>query len=365
MAVSKRNLRYCEVLYNSVYYNILVGVDTLDEIDNILQDWALEELETTLDLPTALIQNKDITELLTTLDIDNYVYLQSAVSSYMDVPRSVGLSGTLPTFPTTLTDGKYVMPATTVFLWSAPLFTGFFGEYNVATASFTLSSGINYIGITYNSGSPVWQLYSSETSFNYSSIIPVVAVLNFSSELYIIPLGQTGSGLPEKLLENQQKRKKFEIITDYTLDTDNNYVELSALTVNNGTYDIDCLAVDTETVSNDMYLYYKDVSQVWQTTKVTQINNTQYQSASGLASLAGGEFVINNIYRVIDDTNLLLFTTLSNKFATLASAKESIESTILPDNIKYAAILVGRIIVEKDSTTPVIQQIQKSSFGVI
>jgi hypothetical protein len=364
MAVSKRNLRYCEILHESTYYDVLIGVDTLDEVDGILQDWALAELGEALDLPTELTQNKDITEILTTLNVDNYVYLQSAVSSYMDVPRSAGLSGTLPTFPTELVAGKYVMPATTVFLWSEPLFAGYFGEYTVATASFTLASGINYIGITFNSGTPIWQLYSSETSFNYSSIIPVIAILNFSDTLYLIPLGQTGSGLPEKLLENQQKRKKFDIITDYTLATDTNYVELSALTVNNGTQDIDCLAVDTETVSNDMYLYYKDVSQVWQNTKVTQINNTQYQSGSGLASLAGGEFVINNIYRVIDDTNLLLFSTLSNKFASLDAAVKSVENTTLPDNIKYSSVLVGRIIVEKDSTSPTIQQVQKSSFGI-
>jgi hypothetical protein len=342
----------------------MIAVNDLDEVNNILQEWALSNFGEVLDLPEALIKNKDATEIITK-NIDSFVYLESPISSYMNVSRYAGISGDLPTFPKELVGGEYVMPATVAFLYSETDFSGYFGEYSISSSNFTLATGVNYIGIDFNGGTPIWQLYSNDSYFNYSSIIPVIAVFSFSGSVYILPIGQTGYGLPEKLIEVQNKRKPFDIITDFTLTTDTNYIELGDLTVNNGVQDIDCLAIDTELVDNDMYLYYRDGSSVWQTTKVTQINNTQYQSSgSGLQSLGAGEFVINNIYRVIDSEKLLLFYTLTDKFANITDALNSELATDLPDEVKKTAVLVGRIIVEKDSTTPTVTKVQKVNFGV-
>jgi hypothetical protein len=365
MSINRKNLRYCEVLYNNKHYDVMIAVSDLDDVNNILQEWSLDTFGEVLDLPEALVQNKDATEIITR-DIDSFVYLKSPVSTFMDMPRYAGLSGSLPVFPTELAAGKYVMPDATAYLYSEAGFTGYFGEYSIPTQDFTLSSGINYIGITFNSGSPVWQIYSDDSYFNYSSIIPVITILYFSSNIHVIPTGQTGYGLPEKLLEVQNKRLIFDAIGDFSLVTDTNYIELGQVTVSNGVYYIACPAIDTEVVDNDMYLYYKDISSVWQTTKVTQINNTQYQSTGGgLSALGAGEFVINNVYRVIDSDKKLIFLTLTDKFVDLASATDSIISTDLPGEIKESAVFVGRIIVEKDSTAPAIQKIQKISLGVV
>jgi len=109
-----------------------------------------------------------------------------------------------------------------------------------------------------------------------------------------------------------------------------------------------------------MWLWYKDGSGVWQKNENSQINNTQYQGdGTGLQNLGAGEFVINYIYRVIDDTNLLLFNVLSSNFSTLTGAKESDMITDLPDIIKNSGVLVGRMIVEQSSTSPTVQKIQR------
>lgn len=365
MAMTRKNVRVCEVKYLTAYYDVILAVDDLDEVNDILQEWALWKWGVTLDLPEALIYNKDITEVLTSVDTDSFAYVKSAISAYMDMPRYAGISGVLPTFPTALADGLYVLPACTAFLYSEADFGGFFGEYNIATSSVTLSAGLNYIGIRYNGGDPEWVLYSADTSFDYSSIIPAVVVLLIGTTPYVIPYGQMGYGLPEKLIENQKNRKTFEIITEFTLGHTTLYVTLSALTVNNGTEDTALLSMDTEDVGNTMIQYYKDASSVWQTSTITQINNTQYQSAAGLAALVGGEFVINYIFRTVDETNRLLFMVLSNKFATLAAAKESEMLTDLPDVIKKTSVLVGRFIVEQASGAPVVQKVQRPIFGTV
>jgi hypothetical protein len=361
--ISRKNLRYCQVTYLSRLYDVLVAVATLDEVDNVLQEWALNKWGVTLDLPAACLVNKDITEVLTSVVIDSYAYLKSPSSSYMEIPRYAGIKGTYPTLPTALDDDdKYVCPETDVFIYSLAGQDGVLGEYSVAELALTPNVGINFLGISYASAVPVWVFYTAETSIDYSSIIPVATVLYFESTVFNIPFGQTGYGLAEKNLKVRNRRKKFEILDTYTLANSGLYVELSALTVSTGVEEIDCLAMDTETLLNDMYLYYKDSSQVWQKSKVTTLDNAQYQSASGLDNLAGGEFVINNIYRVVSEDGLLMFNVLSNKFATAQLAMNNGEVEI-PAIIRDSAVCVGRFIIEQGSSSPVVQKVQKVVFG--
>lgn len=367
MATAK-NLRYCQVYHEEVYYDVMVALTDLDELDDVLQEWAVAVLGEAITLPDELIQNKAISELLTSLDLDNYAYVKSAVSAYMDFPRYAGMSGTFPTLPKVLVGGYYVVPAGTAFLWSTSGFTGVFGEYTIASGSLTLTENeVNFIGVDYNSGSPQYTVYTAATSFNYSSIIPVAMVLYYNSELNVIPIGQYGYALPEKLIQNQKKRDEFKIIDDFTLDDSTLYVETGAIDVNVGVSDITCPAMDTEDADADMVLWYKDALGAWQRSVSNTINNTQYQtSGSGLASLSGGEFVINYLFRVIDDTNKLIFNVLSNKFASAALAKESDMITDLPDAIKEGCVLIGRMIVEQGSSSPTVQKVQRvNSFGTV
>ena len=44
MASVYKNLRYCEIYHDSEYYDVMIAVDDLDEVNNILQEWALEEI---------------------------------------------------------------------------------------------------------------------------------------------------------------------------------------------------------------------------------------------------------------------------------------------------------------------------------
>jgi len=362
MTISRKNLRYCQVKYLTAYYDVLVAVSTLDEVDNVLQEWALNKWGVALDLPTACLINKDITEVLTSVAIDNYAYLQSPSSAYMEIPRYAGIKGTFPTLPTVLVDSKYVCPETDVFIYSLAGQDGVLGEYGVASLALTPNIGINFLGISYASAVPTWVFYTAETSLNYSSIIPVATILYFESTVFNIPFGQTGYGLAEKNLKARNRRKKFDILDTFTLANSGLYVELSALTVSNGVEEISCTAMDTETLLNDMYLYYKDSSQVWQKSKVTTIDNLQYQGASGLANLAGGEYVCNNIYRVVSGNGLLMFNVLSNKFASEQAAMNSGEVEI-PAIIRDSAVCVGRMIVAQGSSSPVVQKIQKVVFG--
>ncbi len=365
---TKKNLRYCQVEYNNRTYDVMVAVTDLDEVNDALQEWALEKLGATLDLPTKLLINKDAVEALTSFAVDSYVYLKGPSRSYMDMPRYVGITGNMPVLPTELVGGKYVMPATTACMYSQSSYGGYFGEYAIAEAEFTLSSGVNYIGATITAlGVPQYQLYSSFSSFDFSQTFPVCTVLNFGGVISVYPFDFKSTGLPESMAKIGASDERFRIASAFTLagvDAVAKNVQLGAITVRSGLASTLCAAVDTALVNNDMYLAYKDNSSVWQEVAVTGYDNLQYQSGSGLANLSAGEFVANNIFRVVDAGNEILFNVLSGKFSTLQEALNSGELTDLPEYITATAVLVGRIIVEQGSTTATVQKVQKTVFGV-
>jgi hypothetical protein len=367
MAANKKNLKVCEIqhtphLGSLTTYDVIIAIAETDEIDSVLQDWALATIGETLNLPEEMIYCKDITEVISSLDIDEFVYLQSAVSSYMDAPRYAGVSGDLPLFPVALSGGLYVLPACEAFLWSQAGGQGYFGKYTIPTKGLSITEGLNYIGIRFNSGQPEYIKYTDMTAFDYSSIIPLIIVLSFSGVLFLFPFGQSGDVLPEKLLQNDLDPK---IKGAFTLSSASNYVSLSAVTVKKGVEETDCEAVVMSDPDNDMYLYYKDSSHVWQKSAVTVLNNTQYQSTGGLASLSPGDYVVNYIYRMINPDSKVLFSVLSGAFDSLADAKESEFVSDLPDVIKDTAVLVGRAIVVQASTSPVVQKVQYVNFGTV
>lgn len=363
MAINKMNIRACQVLYLAKAYDVLIALYADDELDNALQEWAINKWGVALNLPSALVYNKDITEVLTSMSIDSFAYLKSPISTYMDMPRYAGISGDFPTLPVTLdTNSKYVCPETNAYFYTLVGQDGVFGEYSVPELALTLNAGINFLGISYNLGIPVWTIYTAESSIDYSKVFLVATILYFGTTIFNIPFGQTGYGLPEKNLKARNRRKKFEILDTYTFINSGLYVELSALTVSTGVEEIACLAMDTQSLLNDMYLYYKDSSQVWQNSKVTALDNLQYQGASGLANLSAGEFVVNNIFRVVSEDGLLLFNVLSNKFASAQLAMNSGEVEI-PAIIRDSAVCVGRFIIEQNSSSPAVQKVQKVIFG--
>lgn len=363
------NLRYCEVLHNGTYYDVMIGVNDLDEVNDVLQDWALATLGVSIDLPTALTKNQDITEVLTTKDISSYVYTKSSSTGYLDAARFAGVSGTYPTLPRTLVAGKYVMPACTARLWTLANFQGVFGTYSVPSSALTLTAdAMNYIGIRYNSGVPEYYVYANQDLFDYSTIIPVGGVLYWGSEIIPIPFGQSGDGMAEKLYRNQTERKEFSVLGNFTLVADGRYLKLSSMNVNAGTEDFALDAVDTSSASTGyLYLFYKDSAQDWQNMDVSGLlENTNYQGDGiGLQALTTGEYVVQYLYRLVDEESEQIFSVLSGKFASLAAAKESDIVIDIPNELSKASVLIGRAITEQGASSTVIQKIQTASFGTV
>lgn len=362
MALNKGNLRFCTIEHNDTTYDVAVVVSSLDELDNILQEWAIATIGETLNLPEELIANKDATEVVTALDVDNFAYLKSPVSKYMDMPRSAGVSGEFPALPVALdANGLYAMPSIKVFLYSEAGYTGYFGEYSVEAATLQLVAGANILCVAFNNGVPIYQAYTDLSSVDDSSVIPVAYVLSFAGALFVTPLGQAGYGLAEKLLKLNRLLNRFEIVGGFGLTVTNLYVALSSLVVSNGIDALTTLDMDTSLSTNDLYMFYRDASSAWQNTKVAQLSNTKCQG-TGLVDMTAGQFVVHHLYRV--PSKLLLFTVPSAAFATAQDAINSAIPAALPAEISSSAVLVGRAIIGQGATTAIVQKVQKTAFGI-
>jgi hypothetical protein len=84
VTATNKNIRICQVLYDEEYYNVVVAISSFDELDDVLNSWALQKfgivsggqtvLSPPLGLPESLIYSKTITDVISTLDLDDLVY---------------------------------------------------------------------------------------------------------------------------------------------------------------------------------------------------------------------------------------------------------------------------------------------------
>ena len=82
---------------------------------------------------------------------------------------------------------------------------------------------------------------------------------------------------------------------------------------------------------------------------VPVVDNLYYDNGTDKVALGSGQWVINYIYRGIEDQDHM-YTVLSNTFTTIEEAKASAVIGNLPAIISAHAVLIGRVIVQQSQT---------------
>jgi hypothetical protein len=82
------------------------------------------------------------------------------------------------------------------------------------------------------------------------------------------------------------------------------------------------------------------------------LNNTQYDDGTNLQTLSSSQWVINYVYRGVEDQDHS-YVVLSNAYNSLEEARAAAVIGALPELITSHAVLIGRIIVLKDSLVDV------------
>lgn len=219
------------------------------------------------------------------------------------------------------------------------------------------TDSVVYIGIDYNSGSPILVNKSTDT-WDYDTQFPLGSVINQKDDLYIKnDYWWVGDGLTNVIERFQSEGViRDEKVGGLTLSyTGTRNPTLSAGVVwsllNEFTIDAkDCSGSDT------FNAFYRDGASGWtRETGLTQWNNTHYDDNSGtLAEMDNNKYANIWVFVEIDSANngTLMLIYPQNQYVSSAEA-EAEEVPSFPSNWYDHGILVGRILFKKEVDAPV------------
>ena len=231
-------------------------------------------------------------------------------------------------------------------------------DFNTPLKKYTLTGGTysfsdnttNYLIVDYSGGTPMIYSSISRANINQSSVHPIVTVYRDGNSLQILDWDEMGKGLANKMSDRLVRTERFkpEIGGLAIGELATRYVTLTAGVVWYGAANYSLDAVNSSTDSMDLWYHSGGT---WTKTGTTQYNNTQYDNGTDLVDLftgTTGNTGVNWVFRSVESDKHLMIV-LGNESYTLADAQAS-TIPIVPDVVSSHAILVGRIIVERNAT---------------
>jgi hypothetical protein len=202
-----------------------------------------------------------------------------------------------------------------------------------------------------------WVMLSSMDSIDYIRYIPYFTSFkragsnNFHFQKMILKFHGELDINHERLLTTTRYYKTNQALTGLSVDTSLNIV-LNGGVVYNSNYKYDLPSVTAST----RQFKCTNISGTWSITSNTTpiLNNTQYNTVSGLSDLTDGYWGSTYVYRGVEDQDHMYTVLGASEYPSLslAQADNSIPNT--PELISGHAIFVGRVIVQKNTTSGII-----------
>lgn len=240
--------------------------------------------------------------------------------------------------------------------------TNYFIMWPSSTAIPIASNSIEYIGVSYNAGTPIVSTKAT-SSWDYDTEFPLGVVINEGGVLYI-------SSTPWVTADNMTNViERFD--SDAVVSRDNRVgglvlsntgtrnVAVTAGTILARMSELSVSAIDTS-ASSTFDAYYRDGASGWtKQSAQTQWNNTNYDDGDGtLGSITALSYSSRWFYLMADGKLAMLYG--QNNSATLAAALNDGVPSSAPNRITQMGILIGRFIIQASGSTPSVTQ---SAFG--
>jgi len=236
------------------------------------------------------------------------------------------------------------------FLFSGAAWTGNYAKYVIpaVTNIAIIDNSVNYLLISYNAGTPVYSISTSPASVNGSSVVLAAKLFREGLEIHWLSV-DWGLSTANRLNDREVSTDRYAWQTGLTLgETTGRVIDITAGVLWYGCTYFSKLAVNSS--SNQAY-FYSHSAGAWTKSSVSVYNNTQYDNGTDLATLSSGRYAVNWVYRIVDGDGLpgIAFILGSGNY-TLSQAQASSVPAV-PPMISQMAILVGRIIVQKNAVT--------------
>lgn len=276
---------------------------------------------------------------------------------------SAGCVGGAPPVVTDVGGGSITASECKCLLFSNNNKQGALTQYTIpalASTAITIDA-VSYLVVNYNAGNPVYQIleYAQLSQINESDIVPISTLYNEGNTLiHTIHWDELGQGLSNKLHMRQVKTERFALESGLVLTAPaTQRVAVSSGRVWVGAVYHDLLAFSSATVGNRFYFWRKTGASTWTRTVTTDgtgvFNNTQFNTTAGVLSTIANNnsYAVNWIYRDLGNNAHAGYVLGTTEYTTLAAAQASSPRSDLPPEFGVHSVLVGRIIVQKNSTT--------------
>lgn len=332
-----------------------IGYDADSTVKDALDDLYLNK-QNNLGYTAENVVNKENT----TLDNSITKYpTNNLVNNYVTEKRKLLNAGSV-TQPvvTDLGNGLINISSILANFNTLPDFSGSFVQITIPALNNVqlVANQYTYIIATYNAGVATYSTTTDNNIINHSTILNVVQLywenLNAVNELHVFYTGDYGLGLVNKLGHRLIHTERFGWESGLTLsETGTRNILISAGRLWYDGHEIDTLPVNSASINNEAHFYFK-TGGIWQVSKVTTYNNTQFQNGNNLGNLGANDYGVNWHYKCANQTDYCHFYVLGTGSFKLDEAIAS-QPPALPDIIKKQAIFVGRIIVKNGENTAI------------
>jgi hypothetical protein len=224
--------------------------------------------------------------------------------------------------------------------------------------SFTATEIEDYY-ITYEWGIG-WNVRPVNNNIDYITQIPIVALCWDGSNLAYKVLNNRALHLAEKIIKKEVEYYGNQAQKGFGISTDSMYIVIDEGIVWNGTeyYELPKIRSDTDVC----LFFYHDNSGNWVVDQVTELNNLNYDTDTGLQTVSDNNYVVNWIFRSTIRPNYMVILLGRGDYSLDMAIASGVPP--IPNAMEAFTFLVGRIIIKKGETIPeLIQQAKNIFFG--
>jgi hypothetical protein len=245
--------------------------------------------------------------------------------------------------------------------------TSFNGQNNITLAN----NAVNYLYIDYNSGTPTIKVTQNTTDYDGLSKCILGVISREDKDLSIINTSYQNVDYNRKnsylLMEAEPFKKAVGGILgskglNLTVTAGAYYYGLNKFYFN--AFDTSVSGTDNQ---NSFVYYYRDGNNGWKkTSNYKQIDNGYFDDGSGtLKALADNTYKVDWVYILNGNPSKLAVVYGTNTYNTFADATLNTSPSTLPPSIVGTGVLLGRVILQKNATSLVIENAVSNMFKIV
>lgn len=257
------------------------------------------------------------------------------------------------------------VPTVTAAVYDNPDFSGDLHIVTVSGTTLTMSDNTNnFIHIDWNGGSPIYSNSTDIDHINYSDRIPVNTVITNNGFCHLSHWDNEANGLANKIEKKLVRTKMFDYESGLALTNETGVIHIAPGVVWRGARAFTLGDVYSDQRDSDRWFFVKKTAGVWSITPGSPaFNNTQYQGATDLVTLTDGYYTINWVFRGVEDHDHGYYMLGDKEYATLQAAMAENTMPAPPQYMSIHGIMVGRVIVQKNSTVTYIGSALTANFN--